>query len=122
MRAYKIALDKDDRAGVRFNYSKTGSVFSFETTFCGSLSGLKKFESFINKLASMTSIKSVLVRMRQEDTKEVSSFKRFEYNDNLLSVVRYLRDTLEIKGYNNINIKELEVIPDTGIYGIKVIL
>ena len=122
VRAYKIALDKDDRAGVRFNYSKTGSVFSFETTFCGSLSGLKKFEGFINKLASMTSIKSVLVRMRQEDTKEVSSFKRLEYNENLLSVVRYLRDTLDIKTYNNLNVKELEVVPDTGIYGIKVIL
>ena len=61
VRAYKIGLDKDARAGVHFNYYKSGSVFSFETTFCGSLSGLKKFEGFINKLASMTSIKSILV-------------------------------------------------------------
>ena len=122
VRAYKLALDKDSRAGVQFNYTKTGSVFSFETTFCGSVSGLKKFEGFINKLASMTTIKTVLVRMRQEDAKEVSSFKRLEYNDNFLSVVRYLRDTLDIKDYNNLNIKELEVVPDTGIYGIKVIL
>ena len=122
IRAYKLALDKDSRAGVQFNYSKTGSVFSFETTFCGSASGLKKFEGFINKLASMTTIKTVLVRMRQEDTQETSNFKKFEYNDNLLSVVRYLRDTLDIKDYNNLNIKELKVVPDTGIYGIKVIL
>lgn len=123
VRAYKLALDKDSRAGVRFNYSKTGNVFTFETTFCGSLSALKKFEGFINKLASMTSIKSVLVRMRQEDTQKVSSFKRLEYNENLISVVRYLRDTLDdIKAYNNLNIKELEVVPDNGIYGIKVIL
>ena len=122
VRAYKIALDKDSRAGVQFNYSKTGSVFTFQTTFCGSLSGLKKFEGFIERLSSLSSVKSVLVRMRQEDTKEVSSFKRLEYNENLLSVVRYLRDTLDIKTYNNLNIKELEVVPDTGIYGIKVIL
>ena len=122
VRAYKLALDKDSRAGVQFNYTKTGSCFVFETTFCGSVSGLKKFEGFINKLASMTTIKTVLVRMRQEDTKETSNFKKFEYNDNLLSVVRYLRDTLDIKDYNNLNIKELKVVPDTGIYGIKVIL
>ena len=122
VRAYKIALDKDDRAGVRFNYSKTGSVFSFETTFCGSLSGLKKFEGFINKLASMTSIKSVLVRMRQEDTKEVSSFKRLEYNENLLKLVGYLRDTFDIKAYNNLNIKKMKVVPGKKPYGIKIIL
>lgn len=122
VRAYKIALDKDSRAGVQFNYSKTGSVFTFQTTFCGSLSGLKKFEGFIERLSSLSSVKSVLVRMRQEDTQEVSSFKRLEYNENLLSVVRYLRDALDIKTYNNLNIKELEVVPDTGIYGIKVIL
>ena len=120
VRAYKLALDKDSRAGVQFNYSKTGNVFTFETTFCGSVSGLKKFEGFINKLASMTSIKNVLVRMRQEDTQEISSFKRLEYNEKFISVVRYLRDNLDIKGYNNLNIKELEVVPDTGIYGIKV--
>lgn len=122
VRAYKIALDKDSRAGVQFNYSKTGSVFTFETTFCGSLSGLKKFEGFINKLASVTSIKSVLVRMRQEDTQEVSSFKRLEYNENLLNVVGYLRDTLDIKGYNNLNIKKMKVVPGKKPYGIKVIL
>lgn len=122
VRAYKIALDKDSRAGVQFNYSKTGSVFTFQTTFCGSFSGLKKFEGFIERLSSLSSVKSVLVRMRQEDTQEVSSFKRLEYNENLLSVVRYLRDALDIKTYNNLNIKELEVVPDTGIYGIKVIL
>ena len=122
VRAYKIGLDKDDRSGVQFNYSKTGSVFSFETTFCGSLSGLKKFEGFINKLASMTSIKSVLVRMRQEDTKEVSSFKRLEYNENLLNVVGYLRDNLDIKDYNNLNIKKMKVVPGKKPYGIKVIL
>ena len=122
VRAYKLALDKDSRAGVRFNYQKTGNSFVFETTFCGSLSALEKFESFINKLSTMTSIKSILVRMRQEDTQEVSVFKRLEYNEKFISVVRYLRDTLDIKDYNNINIKELEVVPDTGIYGIKVIL
>ena len=122
IRAYKLALDKDNRAGVQFNYSKTGNVFTFETTFCGSVSGLKKFEGFIERLSSLSSVKSVLVRIRQEDTKETSNFKKFEYNDNLLSVVRYLRDTLDIKDYNNLNIKELKVVPDTGIYGIKVIL
>ena len=122
VRAYKIGLDKDDRSGVQFNYTKTGSVFSFETTFCGSLSGLKKFEGFINKLASMTSIKSILVRMRQEDTKEVSSFKRLEYNENLLKLVGYLRDTFDIKAYNNLNIKKMQVVPGKKPYGIKVIL
>ena len=122
VRAYKIGLDKDDRSGVQFNYTKTGSVFSFETTFCGSLSGLKKFESFINKLASMTSIKSVLVRMRQEDTQEISSFKRLEYNENLLKLVGYLRDTFDIKAYNNLNIKKMKVVPGKKPYGIKVIL
>ena len=122
VRAYKIALDKDDRAGVRFNYSKTGSVFSFETTFCGSLSGLKKFEGFINKLASMTSIKSVLVRMRQEETQETSVFKRLEYNEKFINVVGYLRDTFDIKAYNNLNIKKMQVVPGKKPYGIKVIL
>ena len=122
VRAYKIALDKDNRAGVRFNYSKTGSVFSFETTFCGSLSGLKKFESFINKLASMTSIKSVLVRMRQEETQETSVFKRLEYNEKFINVVGYLRDTMDIKAYNNLNIKKMKVVPGKKPYGIKVIL
>ena len=112
VRAYKIGLDKDDRSGVQFNYTKTGSVFSFETTFCGSLSGLKKFEGFINKLASMTSIKSILVRMRQEDTQETSVFKRLEYNEDLLNVVGYLRDTFDIKAYNNLNIKKMKVMPE----------
>ena len=120
VRAYKIGLDKDDRAGVHFNYSKTGSVFSFETTFCGSLSGLKKFEGFIARLSSLSSVKSVLVRMRQEDTKEVSSFKRLEYNENLISVVRYLRDTMDIKGYNNLKVNDLDVVPDDNIYGLIV--
>ena len=122
VRAYKIALDKDSRAGVQFNYAKTGAVFTFETTFCGSVSGLKKFEDFIKKLLSITSIKSILVRMRQEDTQEqeTSNFKKFEYNDNLLSVVRYLRDNLSIKSYNKVNVKSLEVVPSDNIYGLIV--
>ena len=120
VRAYKIALDKDSRAGVQFNYNKTGSVFTFQTTFCGSLSGLKKFEGFIKRLSSLSSVKSVLVRMRQEDTKEVSSFKRLEYNENLLNVVRYLRDTMDIKSYNNIKVNQLEVVPSKNIYGLIV--
>ena len=120
VRAYKLALDKDKRAGVRFNYTKTGSVFSFETTFCGSCSGLKKFEGFVEKLSSMTSIKSVLVRMRQEDTQEVSSFKRFEYNNLTLGLIRYLRDTMDIKAYNNLKVSELDVVPDDNIYGVRV--
>ena len=115
VRAYKLALDKDARAGVRFNYTKTGNVFTFQTTFCGSVSGLKKFEGFINKLASMTSIKGVLVRMRQEGTSEVSEFKRFTYNNLILGVIRYLRDTLDIKGYNKIKINQLEVAPSDNI-------
>lgn len=120
VRAYKLALDKDSRAGVQFNYTKTGSVFTFQTTFCGSLSGLKKFEGFIERLSSLSSVKSVLVRMRQEDTKEVSSFKRLEYNENLLSVVGYLRDTLDIKGYNNLKVNQLEIVPSNNIYGLIV--
>ena len=115
-------MDKDDRSGVQFNYTKTGSVFSFETTFCGSLSGLKKFEGFINKLASMTSIKSILVRMRQENTQEISNFKRLEYNESFLKLVGYLRDTMDIKAYNNLNIKKMKVVPGKKPYGIKVIL
>ena len=120
IRAYKLGLDKDERSGVQFNYSKTGNVFTFETTFCGSVSGLKKFESFVKKLSSMTSIKSILVRMRQEDTKETSNFKRLEYNENFLSVVRYLRDNLIIKDYDEIKINDLEVVPEDNIYGIIV--
>lgn len=117
VRAYKLALDKDARAGVRFNYVKSGSCFVFETTFCGSVSALEKFLAFTG-----ITIKYLFVRVRDEQTGETSNFKKFEYNDNLLSVVRFLRDTLDIKDYNNLNIKELKVVPDTGIYGIKVIL
>lgn len=120
VRAYKLALDKDSRAGVHFNYTKSGNVFVFETTFCGSLSGLKKFEGFIERLSSMTSVKSVLVRMRQEDTQKVSNFKRFEYNENLLNVVRYIRDSLAIEDYNEIKISELEVVPEDNIYSLIV--
>ena len=122
VRAYKLGLDRDARAGVKFNYSKTGSCFVFETTFCGSASGLKKFEGFISSLASMASIKSVLVRVRQEDTQETSSFKRFEYSNITLNIVRYLRDNLTIKDYNNVVVKNLEVTPDKSIYRIKVTL
>ena len=120
VRAYKLALDKDSRAGVHFNYTKTGSVFTFQTTFCGSLSGLKKFEGFIERLSSLSSVKSVLVRTRQEDTQEVSTFKRFEYNENLLSLIRYLRDTMDIKSYNKVNVKSLKVVPSDNIYGVIV--
>ena len=48
VRAYKLALDKDARAGVKFNYTKSGSCFVFETTFCGSVSALEKFLAFVN--------------------------------------------------------------------------
>ena len=122
VRAYKLGLDKDPRAGVHFNYCKSGNVFTFQTTFCGSVSGLKKFEGFVNKLASITSIKNILVRIRQEKTQETSNFKKFEYNANLLGVVRYLRDAMEIKDYNNLKVSGLKVIPDDSIYGVKVIL
>lgn len=111
VRAYKIGLDKDPRAGVRFNYTKSGNVFVFETTFCGSLSGLKKFEGFIKKLSSLSGVKSVLVRMRQEETQETSVFKRFTYSDGLLGVIGHLRDTLDIKAYNNLNTKKMQVVP-----------
>ena len=112
VRAYKIALDKDSRSGVQFNYTKTGNVFTFQTTFCGSLSALKKFEDFIERLSSLSSVKSILVRMRQEDTQETSVFKRLEYNEDLLNVVGYLRDTFDIKAYNNLNIKKMKVMPE----------
>ena len=121
VRAYKIGLDKDARAGVHFNYTKSGNVFTFQTTFCGSLSGLKKFEGFIERLSSLSGIKSILVRIRQEDTQETSVFKRFAYNDDFLSVIGYLRDTMDIKAYNNINIKKMQVVPGKKPYGIKVI-
>lgn len=122
VRAYKLALDKDARAGVKFNYTKTGSCFVFETTFCGSASGLKKFEDFIERLSSLSSVKSVLVRMRQEETGECSTFKKFEYNNLTLGVIRYLRDTLDIKGYNKIKVNQLEVVPSNNIYGLIVML
>lgn len=120
VRAYKLALDKDERAGVQFNYQKSGNTFVFETTFCGSASGLKKFQVFIEKLSSIVAIKSIYVRMRQEETKEVSEFKKFNYNNLTLSVVRYLRDKLDIKGYNKVSINKLEVVPEDNIYGIKI--
>ena len=121
VRAYKLALDKDARAGMRFNYEKTGSCFVFETTFCGSASGVCKFISFIYKFAS-TPIKSVLVRIRDEQTQEYSNFKKFEYNNITLNVVRYLRDNLTIKDYNNLNIKKMEVTPSNNRWGVIVTL
>ena len=122
VRAYKLALDKDIRAGVRLNYTKSGSCFVFESSFCGSASGLKKFQAFIDKLASLSSVKSLQVRMRDERTKEISEFKKFTYNNLTLGVIRYLRDTLDIKGYNKIKVSQLEVTPEDNIYGVKVIL
>ena len=122
VRAYKLALDKDARSGVQFNYTRTGSCFVFETTFCGSASGLKKFQVFIDKLASLSSIKGLQVRVRQEGTKEVSDFKKFTYNNLTLGLIRYLRDTLDIKGYNKIKVSQLEVTPEDNIYGVKIIL
>ena len=121
VRAYKLALDKDARAGVRFNYTKTGAVFTFETTFCGSVSALEKFLAFINK-KSTSGIKSLQVRLRDEQTKETSEFKKFDYNNLTLSVVGYLRDTLDIKGYNKIKVNQLEVVPSNNIYGVIVTL
>ena len=121
VRAYKLALDKDARSGVQFNYTKSGSCFVFETTFCGSVSALEKFLSFVNK-NSLASIKSLQVRMRDEGTSEVSEFKKFTYNNITLNVVRYLRDNLTIKDYNNLNIKKMEVTPGDNIYGVIVTL
>ena len=121
VRAYKLALDKDARAGVKFNYTKSGSCFVFETTFCGSVSALEKFLAFVNN-HSLASIKSLQVRIRQEETKEVSEFKKFDYNNLTLSIVGYLRDTLDIKGYNKIKVNKLEVIPSNNIYGLIVTL
>ena len=122
VRAYKLALDKDSRAGVQFNYMKSGCTFIFESSFCGSASGLKKFQDFIDKLASLSSVKSLQVRVRDEHTKETSEFKKFTYNNLTLGVIRYLRDTLDIKGYNKIKVSQLEVTPEDNIYGVKVIL
>ena len=118
VRAYKLALDKDSRAGVHFNYTKTGAVFTFETTFCGSVSALEKFLSFVNGRSS--GIKSLQVRIRQEETKETSEFKKFDYNNLTLSVVGYLRDALDIKSYNKIKVNQLEVVPSNNIYGLIV--
>ena len=120
VRAYKLALDKDSRAGVQFNYMKSGCTFVFESSFCGSASGLKKFQAFIDKLASLSSVKSLQVRVRNERTKETSEFKKFPYNDLTLGVIRYLRDTLDIKGYNKIKVSQLEVTPSDNIYGVIV--
>ena len=115
VRAYKLALDKDSRAGVQFNYEKSGSCFVFETTFCGSVSALKKFQDFTG-----ITIKYLFVRVRDEQTGETSNFKKFEYNNLTLGLIRYLRDTMDIKGYNNLKVSDLDVVPDNNIYGIKV--
>ena len=121
IRAYKLALDKDARAGVKFNYTKSGSCFVFETTFCGSVSALEKFLAFVNK-KSTSGIKSLQVRIRQEETKEVSEFKKFDYNNLTLGLVEYLRDTMDIKSYNKVNVKSLDVMPYDNIYGLIVTL
>ena len=117
VRAYKLALDKDDRAGVKFNYEKSGSCFVFETTFCGSVSALKKFQDFTG-----ITIKYLFVRVRDEQTGETSNFKKFEYNNLTLGLIRYLRDTMDIKGYNNLKINDLDVVPGDNIYGVIVTL
>ena len=119
VRAYKLGLDRNSKAGVRFNYAKTGTVFTFETTFCGSTSALEKF---LKRLESTSSVKSLQVRLRDEGTGEVSTFKKFTYNNLTLGVIRYLRDNLDIKGYNKIKIKDLKVTPtDNNIYGVIVL-
>ena len=115
VRAYKLALDKDSRAGVRFNYQKAGNSFVFETTFCGSISALKKFQDFTG-----ISIKHLFVRVRDEQTNECSNFKKFEYNNLTLGLIRYLRDTLDIQEYNKVKINQLEVVPSNNIYGLIV--
>ena len=115
VRAYKIALDKDARAGVQFNYEKSGSCFVFETTFCGSVSALKKFQNFTG-----ITIKHLFVRVRDEQTGETSNFKKFEYNNLTLGLIRYLRDTMDIKGYNNLKVSDLDVVPSNNIYGLIV--
>ena len=117
VRAYKLALDKDSRAGVRFNYQKAGNSFVFETTYCGSTSALKKFQDFTG-----ITIKHLFVRVRDEQTNECSNFKKFEYNNLTLGLIRYLRDTMDIKGYNNLKVSDLDVAPDDNIYGVKVTL
>lgn len=115
VRAYKIALDKDSRAGVQFNYEKSGSCFVFETTFCGSVSALEKFLAFTG-----ITIKHLFVRVRDEQTGETSNFKKFEYNNLSLGLIRYLRDTMDIKGYNNLKVNDLDVVPSDNIYGLIV--
>ena len=115
VRAYKLALDKDSRAGVRFNYQKTGNSFVFETTFCGSISALKKFQDFTG-----ISINHLFVRVRDEQTNECSNFKKFEYNNLTLGLIRYLRDTLDIQEYNKVKINQLDVVPSNNIYGLIV--
>ena len=119
VRAYKLGLDRDTRAGVKFNYEKSGSCFVFETTFCGSTSALEKF---LKRLEGISSIKSLQVRMRDETTGETSAFKKFPYNNITLNVVRYLRDNLTIKDYNKVIVKNLKVTPDKSRYKIKVTL
>ena len=113
VRAYKLALDKDARAGVQFNYEKSGSCFVFETTFCGSVSALEKFLAFTG-----VTIKYLFVRVRDEQTGETSNFKKFEYNNLTLGLIRYLRDTMDIKGYNNLKVNQLEIVPEDNIYGL----
>ena len=117
VRAYKIGLDRNAKAGVKFNYVKSGSCFAFETTFCGSASALEKF---LKRLEGISSIKSLQVRMRDETTGETSKFKKFTYNNLTLNIVRYLRDNLSIKDYDEIKVSELEVVPGNNIYGLIV--
>ena len=116
VRAYKLGLDRNNKAGMRFNYQKSGSCFVFETTFCGSTSALEKFLNFIRP----ASIKSLQVRMRDEDANECSNFKRFEYNNLTLGLIRYLRDTMDIEYYNKVKINDLEVIPSNNRWGVIV--
>ena len=118
-RAYKLGLDRNSGAGVRFNYTKSGSCFVFETTFCGSTSALEKF---LKRLASLSSIKSLQARLRDETTGEVSTFKKFSYNNLTLGLIRYLRDTMDIKYYNKVKINDLKVTPSDNIYGVIVTL
>ena len=119
VRSYKLGLDRDKRAGVRFNYQKSSAIFVFETTFCGSTSALEKF---LKRLEGVSSIKSLQVRLRDERTGETSTFKKFEYNNLTLGVVRYLRDTIDVKDYNKVKISELEIMPGNNKYGVIVTL
>ena len=119
VRAYKLGLDRNSSAGVRFNYQKVGAIFNFETTFCGSVSALEKF---LKRLDSIASIKNIYVRVRDERTGETSEFKKFPYNNIIINVVRYLRDNLTIKDYNKVIVKNLKVTPDKSIYKLKVTL